>query len=119
MKKILLVLVVVLAAFAATAQKTATVSAKSLEAARSTGKYTLVLPADITSEQVDNVKNYYVAYFTVNFNQMKHEAAITLTSNEQMNRTVIMRFLSSLGVRTVMIDGKEHTLDQFYEGYLK
>lgn len=119
MKKILLVLVVVLAGFAASAQKSAAVSSKSLETGKSTGKYLFAFPADITAKQVDDVKAYYKDYFTVGFNEMKHEATVTLTKNEEMNRRVILRFLSSLGMRNVNVEGTEKTLDEFYENNLK
>lgn len=119
MKKILLVLVVVLAGFAASAQKSAAVSSKALETGKTTGKYLFVLPADITSKQVDDVKGYYKDYFTINFNEMKHEATVVLSKNEEMNRRVILRFLSSLGMRTVTVEGTDRTLDEFYENNLK
>lgn len=119
MKKILLALVVVLAVFAASAQKSASITAKALESGKTSGTYVLVLPADITTQQVDDVKGYYKDYFTVNFNQMKHEATIVLTANEPMNKRVILRFLSSLGMRSVNVDGTEKTLEEFYDGYLK
>jgi hypothetical protein len=119
MKKILLVLVVVLAAFAASAQKSASLSAKALETGKSSGTFLFVLPSDVTSQQIDEVKGYYKDYFSVNFDQAKHEATLVLTANETMNKRVILRFLSSIGVRTVNVDGVEKTLDVFYDTNLK
>jgi hypothetical protein len=119
MKKILLALVVMLATFAASAQKSASVSAKALESGKSTGTFVFVLPADVTAKQVDDVKGYYKDYFTVSYNELKHEATVVLTANEAMNKRVILRFLSSVGARTVSVDGSEKTLEDFYDMYLK
>lgn len=119
MKKILFALVVTLMAFAASAQKSASVTAKALETGKSSGKYVMTLSSDITSAKVDEVKGYYTDYFTVSYDQVKHEATIALTANEPMNKRVILRFLSSLGMRTVNVDGSEKTLEDFYDGYLK
>jgi hypothetical protein len=119
MKKIVLVLVVVLSALAASAQKSASATTKAVETGRTTGTFLLALPADVTSAQVDKVKGYYKEYFAVNYNETKHEATIVLTKNEQMNRRVIIRFLGALGVQAVTVDGKEKTLEEFYEGSLK
>jgi len=119
MKKILLVLVVVLSALTASAQGTASATSKQLQTARTSGTYVLTLPANITSVNVDKVKGYYKDYFTVNYNEMKHEATIVLSANEEMNRRVIIRFLSALGLHNITIDGQEKTFDQFYEQSLK
>jgi len=119
MKKILLVLVVVLTALAASAQKSASLSAKALETGKTSGTFLFVLPSDVTSQQVDEVKGYYKDYFSVNFDQAKHEATLVLTANEIMNKRVILRFLSSLGVRNVNVGGVEKTLDVFYDTDLK
>jgi hypothetical protein len=118
MKKILLVLVVVLSALTASAQKTAAVSSKALEAGKTTGTYVLVLPADITTADVDRVKEYYKEYFIVTYNEMKHEASLALTKNEAMNKRVVLRFLSALGMDKVKVEGQERTLTEFYENDL-
>lgn len=119
MKKILLALVVMLATFAASAQKTASLSAKALESGKSTGTFVFVMPSDITTEQVDKVKGYYTQYFTVNYNQVKHEATLVLTENKEMNKRVILRFLGSLETNTVNVDGKEKSLEEFFNNDLK
>ncbi|ASS47743.1 MAG: hypothetical protein A3D31_18120 [Candidatus Fluviicola riflensis] len=119
MKKILLALVVMLATFAASAQKSAALSAKALESGKSTGTYVFVMPSDLTTAQVDEVKGYYKQYFTVNYNQVKHEATLVLLEDKEMNKRVILRFLSAVGTRTVNVDGTEKTLEEFFDNDLK
>lgn len=119
MKKILLALVVMLATFAASAQKSASLSAKALESGKSTGTYVFVMPSDLTAAKVDEVKGYYKQYFTVDYNQVKHEATVVLLENKEMNKRVILRFLSSVGTRTVNVDGKDKTLEEFFDNDLK
>jgi hypothetical protein len=119
MKKILLALVVMLATFAASAQKSASLSGKALASGKSTGTFVFVMPSEITTDQVDKVKGYYKQYFTVNFNQAKHEATLVLTENKEMNRRVILRFLGALETNAVNVDGKEKTLEDFFNNDLK
>lgn len=119
MKKIFLALVVTLAAFAASAQRTASISSKLVEDGNSKGKYVFTLAPDVTSAEVDKMKGYYTSYFTVDFSQTKHEATVTMVSKDEMAHRVIMRFLSGLGMNTVSVDGTDKPLDKFFEEYLK
>lgn len=119
MKKIFLALVVVLSAFAASAQKSASISSELIETGNTKGKYVFTLAPDVTAAQVDKVKGYYTTYFTVNYSESKHEATITVTNDDEMSRRVILRFLSSLGMNTVNVDGTDKPLDKFYEENLR
>ena len=119
MKKIFLALVVTLAAFAASAQRTASISSKLIEDGKSKGSYVFTLAPDVTSAEVDKMKGYYTTYFTVAFTESKHEAVVTMVSKEEIAPRVIMRFLSGLGMNTVSVDGTDKPLDKFFEEHLK
>lgn len=119
MKKIFLALVVTLAAFAASAQRTASISSKLIEDGKSKGSYVFTLAPDVTSAEVDKVKGYYTTYFTVAFNESKHVATVTMATEDDMAPRVILRFLSSLGMNTVSVDGTDKPLDKFFEEHMK
>jgi len=120
MKKILLVLAVVLSAFAASAQKTVTVTKDALTKSKSSGVYAFVLPADITTEQVEKAKGYYTQYFTVTFDETKHVATLSMIENAAKNRRVMNRFLVTLDVKTFRLDkeDKEYTFQELFDQYM-
>lgn len=119
MKKILLILTVVLSSIAATAQETATTTAASLTKGKTSGVFEFALPASVTAEQVEKAKSYYTQYFTVAFDQKSHQAVLTMTKNEPINRRVMHRFLVTLNVQTIKVDSEDYTFDALYDKYLQ
>ena len=119
MKKILLILTVVLSSLAASAQESATSTAVSLNKGKSSGVFEFVLPATVTTEQVEKVQTHYTHYFTVAFDQNTHQATLTMTKNEPINRRVMHRFLASLNVQTIKVDAQEYTFDALFDKYLQ
>jgi type II secretory pathway component PulK len=104
------------------AQENSTASAQTkteLAASKESGKYLLVLPAGISAEQVNKSSKYYTHYFTVEFNESSREAKITMVSNDEMGRHVIVRFLASCGVQNVIVEGKTYLNEDFFLNYLK
>ena len=110
---------VVLSAFAASAQKTATATPESFTKGKSAGVFTFTLPADITAEKVNQSRNYYTQYFTVNFDEAKHIVTISLAKNEEMNKQVINRFMTSLDIRSFKIADKDYTFRTMFDEYMK
>lgn len=83
------------------------------------GEFVFVFGADASAEEINKNANYYTDYFTVSFSDATKTAIITMVDNSEMGRRVITRFLLSNGIKSVAIDGKEHTLNDFYDTYLK
>ena len=119
MKKILLVLAVILSAFAASAQKIATVTNESLTRGKASGVYVFTLPADITAAQVKDSENYYTQYFKVNYDEGKHLATITMVQDDAKARHVIERFMVSLQIRTFKMGENDYTFKELYDQYLR
>lgn len=123
MKTLFLSLIaVVFATTISFAQENSTASAQSkteLAASKESGKYLIVLPSETTAEQVNKSSKYYTHYFTVDFNEKSKEAKITMVTNDEMGRHVIVRFLASCGVQNVMVDGKMYLNEDFFVTYLK
>lgn len=119
MKKMLLVLAVIFSAFAASAQKMATVTNESLTKGKTSGVYVFTLPADITTAQVKDSEKYYTQYFKVNYDEGKHLATITMVQNNEKARRVIDRFMSTLQIRTFKVGESDYTFQELFDQYMK
>jgi hypothetical protein len=83
------------------------------------GEFVFVFDAGASAEEINKNANYYTDYFNVAFNDETKTAIITMVDNSEMGRRVITRFLLSNGIKSVALDGQEHTLNDFYDKYLK
>lgn len=83
------------------------------------GVFTFVLPESITEADVNKSAQYYTDYFTVTYNDNSKVANIKMKENTPAARRVIIRFLLSSGVKSIDFQGKEHTINDFYEKFLE
>ena len=81
------------------------IEVQNVSKSKSSGEYTFTLPSSVTKEDVAKSSKYYTHYFTVDFDPNAHEAKINMVVNEAKNRYVIVRFLTSCGVRFITVDG--------------
>lgn len=106
----------------ALAQETSnTVTAQSkteLLASKESGNYTFTLPDGITPEEVSKNAKYYVHYFTVEYIEKSNQAKLTMISNDEKGRHVIVRFLTACGAQHVIVDGKSMSIEDFFNNYL-
>lgn len=93
--------------------------ATELVSSKETGKYTFVMPADLTADQVAKNAKYYTHYFTVDFNESSKEAKVTMVINDEKSRHVVVRFLTACGVQNVSVDGKMYSNEDFFNAFLK
>lgn len=106
--------------FAQDISNTATAQTKTeLAASKESGNYLFVLPAGLSAETVAKNSTYYVHYFTVEYTEKTSEAKITMTSNDEKGRHVIMRFLTANGVRFVKVDGATISTEDFFVKYIQ
>lgn len=119
MKKLLVLLVVCFISALSFGQKVAAISKDALAAGKSTGVYSFVMPADVTSAQVESVKGYYKEYYTVAFDAKSHVLTMTLTQNAEMNIRVMNRMMVALEVRDFKVGDTNMTFEELYENYLK
>ncbi|MFN5982741.1 MAG: hypothetical protein ACK476_12010 [Fluviicola sp.] len=101
------------------AQKTASISVDELTTGKTTGKYVFHLDKQITSADIDAVKNYYTSYFTVAFDESKHEMVVTLTKNEITNVNVLKRMMIGIDVKNITVGSESLTYDQVVDKYIK
>jgi ABC-type cobalt transport system substrate-binding protein len=83
------------------------------------GEFIFVFSDGSSSEDIDKNAQYYTDYFKVAYDAESKEATIVMVDNSEMGRRVITRFLLSSGVKSVTMDGENHTLNDFFEKYLK
>jgi hypothetical protein len=124
MKKNLLILVLLLVSLNSYfAQETATVASVVSKSAflegKTTGKFKITLPASSEKEDVQKSASYYVHNFTVNFDNATKVAEVTMVTNDERSRQIIVRFLSACGVQQINMEGTMVDLYPFYETYLK
>ena len=86
---------------------------------KETGIYSFILPDSITSSDVERNNEYYTNYFKVEFNELTNEAIIKLMKNDEKSRHVICRFLLASGIEKVSQEGKEMSVEEFFQTYIK
>lgn len=92
---------------------------EALAKSKSSGEYTFALPSNVTKDDVAKSSKYYTHYFSVDFDANAHEAKINMVVNEAKNRYVIVRFLTSCGVRYITVDGTNVSISDFTSKYLQ
>lgn len=105
--------------FAQDAMNTATTMGHdALVASKASGEFVYTLPSEVTNETVEKSAAYYTSYFTVDFNDAENVATLNMVTNDEKSRYVMLRFLTSCGVRYVKVDGETLEYDKFVENYL-
>ena len=112
MKTIFAVLTIVFLAgtsvFAQDRSTVATAQTKTeLVASKSSGKYFITLPDGMTASEVAENSKFYTRIFTISFDE-----------NSDKSRLVIVRFLTSCGVQSVMVEGREMMLEDFFTNFM-
>jgi hypothetical protein len=93
-------------------------SSTDLSASKSSGKYLITLPDGMTSDEVAENSKFYTRIFTLSFDEKTDVAAITMIENTDKSRHVIVRFLTSCGVQSILVDGRELMLEDFFSKFM-
>lgn len=94
-------------------------SKTELAKGKESGSYKFILPEGANADEVAQSAKYYTHYFTVNYEASSRAAKISMVSNDEKSRSVIVRFLVSNGVQYVNIDGTMVSTNDLFEKYLK
>lgn len=121
MKNLLSALFILLFGLGSFAQDTriATSNVNELSNIKNSGKGSIVLTSDVTSDEVAKAAKYYTHYFTVTFDESNHTATFNMVDNTEKSRMVIARFLSACRIQSVDVDGKSYVPLELYNTYLK
>lgn len=117
MKKVVIVLGLVFAGFTLNAQEGISIKSAQVHQAYKTGEFTITVPEDITSEQVDKLKGYYTEYFSVTFDENKDVLSFIVNKDKEGAFRVVNRMLVGLNLKTFMVDGESMTFEQLYVKY--
>jgi hypothetical protein len=99
---------------------TATAQSKTeLISSKETGNYSFILGNKLTADEVAKNAQYYVHYFTVVYSEKTNEAKITMVTNDDKNRHVVVRFLTACGIQNVIVDGRTLSTDEFFINFMK
>ncbi|MES2799024.1 MAG: hypothetical protein V4638_03345 [Bacteroidota bacterium] len=94
-------------------------SKTEIAAGKTSGNFKFTLPEGTTAEDVAQNSKYYTHYFTVNYDAKSRVADITMISNDEKSRSVIIRFLVANSVEKLNIDGTLVSTGDYFEKYLK
>jgi putative Ca2+/H+ antiporter (TMEM165/GDT1 family) len=103
-------------------QKSLSASAKNsteLKGGVASGHIQLILPSEVTAENVTMYAKYYTNMFTVEFDEKSHLATFHMITNDTFSRRVILRFLSANQIVSVQVENKNYDLGTFFENYLQ
>lgn len=102
------------------AQQTASVkSASNLTSIKSSGTGEIILPSNLTADEVQKNSKYYTKYFAIDFNSDSHVATIKMVQNDAQSRNIIVRFLAACDVKEVNVEGTIVSREDLFAKYLK
>lgn len=106
-------------AFSQVANTASCSSITHLKEGVASGRIEVILPSQLSPEDVASYAKYYEPFFYVDFNSKNHVATFQMVSNTSEARRVIIRFLAANQIQTVNIDGKSYQLQDFYQNFLE
>lgn len=94
-------------------------SKADLVSAKNEGAFIFTSDKKLTNERVQESAKYYGLYFKVGFNADKNEISVNMITNDEKSRHIIVRFLVSLEVSKVKVDGTEYSPEDYFQTFLK
>ena len=119
MKSILFSTLFLLTSFLSFSQEAIVSSEELLIQSLSNGSISMVLPSEVTSEDVDRYSQYYTSFFETSYDASSRKVTFNMVSNEAKSRRVILRFLGANKIQTIKVGEKSILLGDFYDKFLK
>lgn len=95
-----------------------TLSVDEVKEGKNTGLFTFIYPEGTAADVVDDASQYYVQYFTVQFDANTSTAIVSMITNDAMSRRIITRFLAASGMQHVLVGDKLFDTQEFYNNFL-
>tara|TARA_R100000951_G_scaffold106413_1_gene101014 strand:- start:593 stop:955 length:363 start_codon:yes stop_codon:yes gene_type:complete len=119
MKKLITILASVILSFGLFAQNAEVKGDEaSLKEDVASGNIEIIFPESTKAEDIEKSAEYYVDYFTVDYNAETRLAKITMVDNTSQSRRVIKRLLLSNNVRTIDFNGESYSINDFHSKYI-
>ncbi len=83
------------------------------------GHFSFALSKNISLEEIEKKSSYYSTSFSVEYNSKKNELIVLMKINDEKNRHILIRFLTSIGVEEINSDNNSYKLQEFYDNFLK
>lgn len=83
------------------------------------GNIEIIFPEETDAADIEKSSEYYVDYFTVNYDAESRVAKIKMVDNTSESRRVINRLLLSNGVRNIDFNGENYSINDFYSKFLQ
>lgn len=120
MKKLITILATVVLSFSLFSQNAKVAGDEaSLKKNVAAGNIEIVFPESANAEDIEKSSEYYVDYFTVDYNSETRLAKITMVDNSSQSRRVINRLLLSNNVRGIDFNGQSYSINDFYSKFLE
>jgi hypothetical protein len=122
MKKVAFLFIAICLNFLVFGQKTLNASATNLAELKSgvaSGHIQLILPNEVSSENITMYAKYYTNMFTVEYDEKSRLATFHMVTNDTFSRRVILRFLSANQIVGVQVENKNYDLGTFFENFLQ
>ncbi len=94
-------------------------SKTELISSKVSGNYSFILGNKLSADEVTKNAQYYVHYFTVDYSVKTYEAKVTMLTNDEKTRHVVVRFLTACGIQNILVDGKTISAEEFYINFMK
>jgi hypothetical protein len=90
-----------------------------LVASRDQGKFVFIFPDAVTEEDIASSAVFYSNYFSIDYNISTKEVLLTMRTNDDKSRHIIVRFLTSCGISKVKVSEATYSLDEFFNRCLR
>lgn len=120
MKKLITILATLILSFSLFSQNAEVKGDEAtMKEAVASGNIEIIFPESADAEGIKKSSQYYVDYFTVDYNAESRLAKIKMVDNSSQSRRVINRLLLSNNVRNIDFNGKTYSINDFYAEYLE
>jgi hypothetical protein len=120
MKKLITILATIILSFSLFSQSAEIKGDEvSIKRAVASGNIEIIFPESADAEDIKKSSEYYVDYFTVDYNAETRLAKIKMVDNSSQSRRVINRLLLSNNVRNIDFNGSSYSINDFYSKFLE
>jgi|TARA_B110000093_G_C12972381_1_gene413536 hypothetical protein len=119
MKSLLFPTLFLLSSFISFSQEATVSSYDAMVQSVSNGSISMILPIEVSADDVDRYSAYYTAFFETSYDVSSREVTFNMVNNDAKSRRVILRFLGANKIQNVKVGDKSFLIGDFYDSFLK